>query len=122
MDNTILNTLHVSPHALMLSPSCRSNVLVKVSFAKTTTLVNPHTPGTRKPPPKLILSHPTEPSDGPETPIGPLPVTMMTSTPLTNGLRSRGPRQVSWGPPPPPALISSNPLPFKIDETPESPA
>uniref|UniRef100_A0A182S5T5 Laminin G domain-containing protein n=1 Tax=Anopheles maculatus TaxID=74869 RepID=A0A182S5T5_9DIPT len=91
---------------------------VKVSFAKTTTtsLANSHSPGPRKHPPKLILTHPPEPDDGPGTPIGPLPVTMLTSTPLTNGLRSRGPRQVSWGPPPPPALISANPLPFKIDE------
>ncbi|EAL40109.3 AGAP006512-PA [Anopheles gambiae str. PEST] len=103
---------------------------VKVSFAKNTIITNSHPPNARKSPPKLTLTHPPESflADGPATPtattgaVGPLPVAMMTSTPLTNGLRSRGPRQVSWGPPPPPALISANPLPFKIDETPESPA
>ncbi|ETN61438.1 hypothetical protein AND_006903 [Anopheles darlingi] len=71
-------------------------------------------------PGKLILSRtPPEPGDtgSPGTPS-----ILPSSNPLTNGVRSRGPRQVSWGPPPPPALISANPLPFKIDETPESPA
>uniref|UniRef100_A0A182U7P3 Uncharacterized protein n=1 Tax=Anopheles melas TaxID=34690 RepID=A0A182U7P3_9DIPT len=113
---------------LQLHPS--DEFRVKVSFAQNTIITNSHPPNARKTPPKLTLTHPPESLlvDGPATPtatttaVGPLPVAMMTSTPLTNGLRSRGPRQVSWGPPPPPALISANPLPFKIDETPESPA
>ncbi|XP_055621269.1 axotactin isoform X3 [Toxorhynchites rutilus septentrionalis] len=77
-------------------------------------------PGQRKPP-KLVLFADSSPS--PSSPIVPsTPLPTATSTPLlTNGLRPRVPRQVSWGPPPA-ALASVNQLPYKIDETPESPA
>ncbi|EAT43998.1 AAEL004583-PD [Aedes aegypti] len=68
-------------------------------------------------PPKLVLFADSSPS-----------LVIPVSTPLSckppqlnNGLRPRTPRQVSWGPPPA-ALIGTNQLPYKIDESPESPA
>ncbi|KAL9699609.1 hypothetical protein quinque_003050 [Culex quinquefasciatus] len=79
-------------------------------------------PSTRKPP-KLVLfaDSPTQLNNHDPATVPSTPLPLATSTPLTNGLRPRGARQVSWGPPPP-AMASVNQLPYKIDETPESPA
>ncbi|XP_062553411.1 axotactin-like isoform X3 [Armigeres subalbatus] len=65
-------------------------------------------------PPKLVLFADSSPSLIITSP----PVSSNKPPQLNNGLRPRTPRQVSWGPPP----AALNQLPFKIDESPESPA
>ncbi|XP_065086426.1 axotactin isoform X2 [Ochlerotatus camptorhynchus] len=62
-------------------------------------------------PHKLVLFADPASSPAPGTP----------TAPVANGLRPRVTRQVSWGPPPA-ALTGMNQLPYKIDESPESPA